>query len=220
MSWMKKIVVVAVAAAYACSAQTTVSKSGVRTELWAPPKIDWQEKDFPPTIPQEMIGTLLVANLPIFLESTTLEDVHKRLGGTIGVSGDPAKSDSWLCFVGKDTGGSWIFWLTSHAAQGPAIAGFQWRRMAANETPDRRCRLLKESDGGIELPIGLYPGMSEGEARKVLGDPSLIQGETLVFECRHQETRNDVSHTLDNTIAIVIHDGMVVAIQVSKATSS
>jgi hypothetical protein len=219
MSWMRTIVVVGVAAGCVCSAQTTSSKPAAKTVLWAPPNIDWSEKDFPPTVPQEMIGTLLVGNLPIILESTTLDDVRIPLGGTIGVSGDKAKSDSWMCLLGHDAGGPWIFWLTSRAAQGPAIAGFLWRRLDPNETTDRRCRLLRENDGGIELPLVLYLGMSDADLRKTLGQPSLVHGDTLVFEYRHQETRNDVPYTSDNTLAVVLRDGLVTAIQAWKTTS-
>ena len=219
MSWMRTIVVVAVASGCVCSAQTTSSKPAAKMVLWAPPNIDWPEKDLAPTVPQEMIGTLLVGNLPIILESTTLEDVRIPLGGTIGVSGDQAKSDSWLCLLGHDTGGPWIFWLTGHIAKGPAIAGFQWRRLAANETPDRRCKQPRESNAGIELPLALYLGMSEPDLRKTLGQPSLVHGDTLVFEYRHQETRNDVPYTSDNTLAVVLRDGLVMAIQFWKSTS-
>jgi hypothetical protein len=175
--------------------------------------------EFPSTVPKEMIGKLRIANFQVVLEETELEAAQKHFGGAIGFRGDGGDSESWLCLHGSDAGGPWIFWLKSGELDGPAIVGFQWRRLPSNETPDRRCSLIPPDKDEIELPLALHPGMTESEMRKILGQPSFVSGETLIYCHEHQEMIHSLPYSSDNLIAIVLRDGIVLAIEVSKSTS-
>jgi hypothetical protein len=166
-----------------------------------------------------MIGALRVANMPIILEETNVEDAQKRFGGTIGDSGDAGDALGWLCLHGSSKDGPWILWLTSSEIDGPTIGGFQWRRMSLHETPDRRCSRLPEDKGGIELPIQLHLGMTEADVQKVLGRPTVMRGETLFFCHEHQNVIRNENYTVSNGVAIVFRDGVVRAIEAAKTTS-
>jgi hypothetical protein len=218
MNWIGRIVVV-LAVTCACSAQTTSGKASSNRVIWSPPRIQWPEVEFPSTVPKEMIGKLRIANFQIVLEETELEAAQKHFGGTIGYRGDGGDSEAWLCLHGSDADGPWIFWLTSGDLDGPAIMGFQWRRLPPNETPDRRCGLISPGKGGIELPLALRPGMRESEMRKILGRPSFVSGKTLIYYHEHPETINNLPYSADNMILIVLRDGIVLAIEASKTTT-
>jgi hypothetical protein len=166
-----------------------------------------------------MIGSLRVANLPIVLEETNLEDVQKRFGGTIGDSGDAGDALGWLCLYESNKDGPWILWLTSSEINGPTIGGFQWRRLSIQETPDQRCSQLREDKGRIELPIALHLGMTELEVQKILGRPTVTRGKTLFFCHEHQKVIRKENYTVWNGVAIVFRYGVVWAIEVAKTTS-
>jgi hypothetical protein len=217
MKWIEKIVVV-LAVTCACSAQTISSKTSSNKVIWSPPRIDWPQVELPSTVPKEMIGKFRIANFQIVLEKTELEAAQKHFGGKVGYRGDGGDSEGWLCLHGSDADGPWIFWLTSGELDGPAVTGFQWRRLPSNETPDRRCVLIPPSKGGIELPLALHPGMTEAEMRKIVGKPSFVSGKTLIYSHEHQETIHDLAYTVDNMIAIVLRAGIVSAIETSKST--
>ena len=189
--------------------------------IWSPPKVDWPtEVNFPSTVPKEMIGKLRIASFPIVLEETELNAAQKHFGGVIGYRGDGGDSEAWLCLRGRDADGPWLFWLTSGELDGPAIMGFQWRRLVPNETPDRRCALAPNDKVGIKLPIALRPGMKEAEVREILGKPSFVSGKTLIYSHDHQETIHDIPYSSNNMIAVVLCGDVVLAIEVAKSTSN
>lgn len=208
-----------VAAVCACPAQTGGRTASGNTVVWSPPNVGWWDDMPRPTVPKEMIGALRVANMPIVLEDTKLEDAQKRFGGTIGARGDGGESLGWLCLYGSDNDGSWILWLTSGEIDGPTIGGFQWRRLSPMERPDRRCSRLPEGKGGIELPIALRPGMTEAEVQNLLGPPTAARGKTLFFCHEHRKVIHKENYTVSNGVAIVLRDGVVWAIEVAKTTS-
>lgn len=219
MNWIISAVFVGMAATCVSSTQTISKKASSNSVIWSPPRVQWPEVEFPSTVPKEMIGKLRIANFPVILEKTYLEAARKRFGGMIGYRGDGGDSESWLCLRGSDADGPWILWLTGGELDGPAISGFQWRRLPSNEAPDRRCGLIPPDIGGIELPLALHPGMTESEMRKALGKPSFVSGKTLIYRHEHQETIHNLPYLSDNSIAIVLRDGAVLAIGVSKSTS-
>ena len=200
--------------------QTAGNASGGSTILWSPPRIGWPDELPPSTVPQEMIGTLHVADMRIILEDTALENAQKHFGGPIGSRGDAGEAEGWLCLHGSDSNGPWIFWLTSGEIDGPAIDGFQWRRLSAGEAPDRRCHTLPLGNSRIELPIPIRLGTSETEARRTLGRPTFARGKLLIFCHEHQTIIDRENYTVSNNIAVVLRDGVVWAIQVAKSTSN
>ena len=195
-------------------------KASGKTVIWAPPKFDWPEQNLSPSVPKEIIGVLRVADFPVILEQTELEDAQRHFGGTIGSRGDGGDSEAWLCLHGSDANGPWIFWLTSGELDGPAIMGFQWRRLSLDETSDGRCNLLPPEKGGIELPFSLHPGMTEVDVRKILGRPSFVSAKALIYCHEHQELIRNLPYTAENLIAIVFRDGKISAIEASKTTSN
>jgi hypothetical protein len=215
-----RIAVFLVFASSLCHAQIAGSASGSKTVLWPPTTIDLPDALPQPTVSKELIDSLRIADFPVTLEKTKLEDARKRFGATTGDRGDAGDSEAWLCLQGSDAHGPWIFWLTSGEIDGPAIGGFQWRRLARNETPDHHCPRLCGSEARVSLPLSIHPGMTEAEARKVLGAPTMVRGNTLIFFHEHHEIIDNLPYTSDNLVTLVIQNGAVLAIAVSKTTSS
>ena len=201
-------------------AQTQRSGPGKDAILWSPPKIGWPDQLPRPTVPKEMIGTLRLANIPIILEETTLENVQKHLGGTLGSRGDAGEAEGWLCFHGRDAEGQWIFWLTSGELDGPAISGFQWRSLSPGERADSRCHQLPHDNGGIELPLAIHLRMTEIETRQILGKPTFVRGKLRIFSHEHEQVIRNVTYSISNDIALVLRDGVVWAIEVARTTSN
>jgi hypothetical protein len=218
MAWIKRFTAAALLVACHCPAQTANKEPQATRVLWQPSAIDWPDALPDPTVPREMITTLHVANMPIVLEETNLEEVHKRFGGTVGSHGDASEAEAWLCLHGSDANGPWIFWLQSFEINGPTVGGFQWRRLTRNEIPDRRCKLLHRSEGGIQLPLALHPGMSKLELQKILGQPTFVRGGTFFYCHHHEKFIHDLTYDADNNVAIVLRNGVVWTIEIIKST--
>lgn len=209
-----------VATVCACPAQTVGSQNGAKTVIWSPPDVGWWDDMPRPTVPKEMIGALRVANVPIVLEETKLEDAQKRFGGTIGDRGDAGDAIGWLCLDGSNKNGPWILWLISGEINGPTIGGFQWRRLSPGETPDRRCSRIPDDKGGIELPIALHFGMTEAEVQKLLGRPTVTRSKTFFFSHEHEAVIDKEKYTVSNDVAVVFRGGRLWEIEVVKTTSN
>lgn len=202
-----------------CFAQTVGIRPGAKTVVWSPPPV-YLGVSPRSTVPKEMVGTLQVAKTPIILEKTKLEDIRRQFGGTIGYRGDAAAAEAWLCLHGSETDGDWILWLTSGEMHGLTnIGGFYWRRIGSNEVPDRRCSSLTHEEGEVILPIPLTLGMTGEEVRQLLGQPSAVWGDRLLYDHEHQRVIRKEPWTVYNEVIVTIRKNAVWAIEVSKLTS-
>jgi|GEM_PF-1432454 hypothetical protein len=204
----------------ACAQIATDSPTNDGLLVWQPPKLQFPHTLPPPTVSKEIITTLRVAAVPIILEETKLEDVKTRLGGSIGQRGDASEFLEWLCFYGTDANGRWGLWLESSEMGGGWVDGFALERLGRNARTDRRCRMIREGEGGIELPIALRLDLTEMQVRKILGKPTVRYRSTLIFDHEHQETIRNEPATVSNTVAVALRDGVVWAIQVWKDSTS
>jgi hypothetical protein len=217
---VKNIAFAMIAVVCTCTAQSDCNSSKASI-LWSPPNIGMPDRFPRPTIPKVMIGSLNVAGIPITLENTKLEEVQKRLGGTIGDRGDGGDSLAWLCFHGTNEDGRWILWLTSDEMGGLSyINGFFWSQLASNEMPDRSCRTLPIENAVIELPVSIKLGIAQEEMAKVLGQPTFEHRNILFFFHEHPKHIRKEPYTVLNTVAIALRDDHVSAIEVYKSTHS
>jgi len=183
------------------------------------PTLEYPDTLPPATIPKEMITTLRVANVQIVLEKTELTEVQKRLGGTIVGSGDASAANASLCFYGTDANGEWALSLDSGEIAGLRwIDGFKLERVPANSKADRRCRIIPENAGGVELPIALQLGQTEMQVREILGNPTLKYRSTLIFYHQHEEKIRTLPCAVLNTVDVGFHNGVAWAIAVFKST--
>lgn len=201
------LLLVATAAAFAQSA-------GV---VWQPPTLDLPDSLPKANISKEMITTLRIENVPIVLEKTQLTNVAEILGGTIGSRGDASEALHWLCFHGSDANGRWALWLESDELGGGAVDGFALQQIPKKAKIDRRCATKEVR---VDLPIRLAIGLTETEARGVLGAPTTKYRNTLVFDHEHEEKIRNELFTASNTVYVVLQSGVVSAIQVWKITSN
>jgi 6,7-dimethyl-8-ribityllumazine synthase len=218
MKWSYKIAVALVCASGA--AQSAIAGRAPKLIVWEPSQVDWGDDLPSPTAPKPMIVSLMVADFPVTLEETSLEDARAHFAGTIGNRGDAGTAENWVCLHGNDASGPWILWLSSFEIDGPRIGGFQWRRLAPNETADARCPSIAKSENAIELPLAIHPGIRKSDALKILGQPTVIRGETLIYLHNHQEIINNQPYDALNSLALVVHGGTVWAIEVIKSTVS
>jgi hypothetical protein len=163
---------------------------------------------------------LQLPGLRIFLDSTQLTAVQRRLGGTIGSRGDAGDALHWLCFHGTDGKGGWLLWLESGEINGGAVGGFRWQRAGRTARFDARCRALPDGRRGVELPITLQLGIGEAGALHTLGSPTKRLGGTLLYLHEHEETIHGEPYTATNTLAVLLRGGVVWAIEAWKSTSS
>lgn len=186
--------------------------------IWEPPVLDWPEDLPPPTVKKEMVRNLVVAGTPIMLEETKLDDAQKRLGGTIGHSGDAGDSLYWLCLGGSGKKGRWVLWLESSEVDGGRVGAFQWRLLGPGTRLDRRCQTLGKGDHRVALPLTVHFGMTETQVRSILGQPTARKGQTLIFDHEHEEVIDNLPFTSSNTVAVGFRGGVVWAIQVWRNT--
>lgn len=149
-----------------------------------------------------------------------MDEVRTRIGGTMGHRGDAGDYVEWLCFHGTDPKGRWVLWLESGEIDGGTVGSFQWQRLVSGAALDRRCRALREARGGIELPVALRLNMAEAEVLKALGPPTAKRGDRLIYVHEHQESIRSEPYTSENIVAILLRDGVVWEIDVSRTTTS
>jgi hypothetical protein len=195
------------------------SSSSVSRVIWEPPTWNFLDGVVPKaTVPKEMLATLRVSDLPITLEDTKMEDVRTILGGTFGGRGDAGESDQWLCLNGADSSGRWVLWLESGEIDGGTVGSFQWQRLDQGAKLDRRCRLL--GDAKVVLPIALRLATGEAEVLKTLGQPTVRQGDRLIYVHEHQESIRGEPFTSFNIVSILLRAERAWAIEVSKTTTN
>lgn len=194
------------------------SSSSIDAVTWEPQAWAFLQEYPKATVSKQMVAALRVSNLLVRLENTTMEDVKATLGGTIGKKGDAGDFDEWLCFHGSDPSGGWVLWLESGEIDGGTVGSFQWQRLSASAVLDRRCRVLGEAK--VKLPIALQLGITEAEVLKILGRPTVKQGDRLIYLHEHPLTIRGEPSTSDNVVAILLRGGRVWAIEVSKTTVS
>jgi hypothetical protein len=201
-------------------AQTSPNSSSDSHLVWQPPTLQLPETQPRFTVSKEMMTTLRFAKMPIALEKTPLGDVEKRLGGNIGRRGDASDALAWLCFNGRDGNAAWALWLESSELGGEIIDGYALQRLDQNARVDQRCRTFGKSEGEIDLSVALRLGATEMQVRKILGTPTAVYGNTLVFAHRHQQDIGGEPFTVSNTVYITLRAGTVWTIQVWKDTVS
>ncbi len=215
---MLSLLLIATCAAFAQTASHPVPPAGGQA-IWEPPAWDFPRELPQATVAKEMLATLRVSGFRITLEETKMDDVKTRFGGTFGQSGEAGEFYEWLCYQGTDSKGRWALWLGSGEINGGTVGDFQWRRLAEGAVLDERCRKVQGTSDSVALPIALQLGMSEKDVLKTLGPPSARRGDTLIWLHEHQETIHWEPYTSDNTVMILLRDGVVWAIQASKTTS-
>jgi hypothetical protein len=188
--------------------------------IWKPPRIRATHVVPKSTIRKIMVGTVQVSNMKIVLEETKMTDVQARFGGEIGAEGDAGDSLAWLCLRGRDEAGPWALWLESGEMDADSVGSFQWRRVAPDRKFDPRCQRLKDDDSRVRLPISLRLGLSETDLLQTLGPPTIREGNTLLFEHDQDLVIHDEPYTEQNTVIVVMRNGAIWAIEVSKLTSS
>ena len=201
------------------SAQNTGRKTAAAAAIWEPPGTAVPE-DSKSTVAKEMITALRVSGQKIVLEHTNLEAVRKQTGGTIGHRGDASESLSWLCLHGAGRQGDWALWLMSGEIDGGTVGGFRWQHVDRNAQFDMRCQMLPEGQGSVELPIALKLGTTEAEVEHIFGQPTARLGNALFYQHEHKETIHNAPYTSINTLVVLLHKGMVEAIEVWKSTTS
>jgi hypothetical protein len=170
------------------------------------------------TVPKPMVTKLDISDFTISLEETELKAVQAHFGGEIGSEGDASEYLGWLCLHGGDAAERWVLWLESSETDGPAVGGFQWRRVPATAHFDTRCQELPDGGSKVKLPIDLRLGDRETKVLQVLGQPTFRKGNTLIYEHEHDEPIRGEPYTFMNTVIVVLRHDVVCAIDVDKST--
>jgi hypothetical protein len=195
------------------------SPTDISAMVWEPPPWDFlKDGILKATVPREMLAMLRLSDLVVTLEQTKMEDVAEKLGGALGQRGDAGEFDEWLCFHGADPGGPWVLWLESGEIDGGRAGSFQWHRLERSAVFDPRCRILAHTKVALSIPLEL--GITKADVMKRLGRPTEILGDRLIYVHEHQESIRGEPYDSTNIVSILIRDGRVWEIEVSKTTSS
>jgi hypothetical protein len=198
----------------------TVSQSHAAKAIWDPPEWNFPQ-GVKATVPKEMVSTFRVSGYDITLEKTSMKDIQLRLWGVIGEKGDASDASEWLCFHGADAKGGWVLWLVNGEIDGSSVGSFQWQRLSNRDVLDTRCHLLPKVGSVIQLPLSLQLGTKSSEVLKSLGPPTWKTGGRLIYLNEHEAggTSAEDPFISSNIVVIVLRNGIVCAIQVSKTTS-
>ena len=211
------IVFLIACAASAQSRATAATEAGPL--IWEPPTINIAKQLPPAASPKPIITMLRIGRIDISLEDTELSAAEKSLGAKVGRRGDASQYVAWLCFHGKDSNGRFALWLESSEIAGGVIDGFAVRRIPSTATPDRRWRVLQPDETVMTAPIQVHLGMTKAQVLKVMGQPTAIDGNILIFEHEHNETIRGEPFTADNTVYAQLDNGIAARIQVWKDTT-
>jgi hypothetical protein len=216
---MKRMFCTALLCLLTCALPAQTSSNLRNGMVWKPPRILKSEALPKGTVSRLMVKALRIADLNIELEETSMNQVQKRFGGTFGTQGDAGDSLQWLCLSGLDAAGRFVLWLKSGEMDAGTVGSFQLRRVPNEARFDARCGTLSEADK-VKLPLPLYPGMSQSELFEALGQPTVRNGNTLLYVHEHDEKSKRGPFTVLNTVSIVLRDGAVWAIEVLKVSMS
>jgi hypothetical protein len=100
------------------------------------------------------------------------------------------------------------------------VGGFRWQHVERKAQLDARCQTLPEGPGGVELPVALRLGITEAEVQHIFGQPTTRLGNALLYLHEHELTAHNQPYTAMNTLAVLLHGGVVWAIEVWKSTTS
>jgi hypothetical protein len=202
-----------------CNSSAQNNKQVENPAIWEPPPTI----DFPgsvkASIPNEMITSLRVGGKSIVLDETDLKEVQRDVRGPIGHRGDAGDSLHWLCLRGRDARDEWVLWLMSGEINGGSVGGFRWQRVEQTAQVDTRCQTLPDGRSGVEFPLAVRLGTSEGEILRILGRPSNRHGDTLLYLHEHEMTIKNQPFTAMNTVAVLLRKQAVWAIEAWKSTT-
>jgi len=180
----------------------------------------------PATIGEEFVTELHIGSEGIVLEETRLDSLKRRLGaGPIGDAGDAASSIEWLCLRGGAGPKRWVLWLESGEMGAGTVEGFHLVSVYPDAHIDRRCSSVPPRVGKIEFPKQLALGLPDSVVRQVLGPPSAVAGDTLIYRySRHvidslPDRTSPGEYDVQNRVFLVIGDGRVVQIAGWRSTT-
>jgi hypothetical protein len=200
----------------------TVRRAGTEATgaIWEPPA--WNlPQNVKATAPKEMISTFRASGYDITLRQTSMKDVERRFGGTMGKRPDASDASEWLCFDGRDAAGRWVLWLENDEINEGTIGSFQWQRISSRDVLDSRCHSLRKADSVIQLSRSFRLGAKSSEVSRTLGQPTLKTRGTLFYRHEHEVGGTRAGDPFISSSLVVFHlrSGMVWAIQASKTTS-
>jgi hypothetical protein len=180
--------------------------------VWEPP----QSRDsLPnPTVPVELVNSIKVGGVFIVLGRTPLTDLHDAFGGTLG-EGDYHLT--WLCLAGADSSGEWVAWFESDEIHRLDIGGMDVERIGPGQRADARCARARTSSTPALIPRRIALGMTREETLRILGTPTAVYGDTLLYIHQHRDiglTGAWKSYIVQNSVYVVIRENVVVAIGV------
>lgn len=215
--FMKRIICTALLGLLTSTLPAQTSSNLQNSLVWKPPRILESEALPKGTVSRLMVKALRISDLNVELQETNMNQVQESFGGTFGTQGDAGDHLEWLCLSGRDVAGRWVLWLESGEMDAETVGSFQWRRVPEDARFDARCGMLSETDK-VKLAIPLHPGMSESQLFEALGQPTLRNGNTLLYVHEHDEVSKNGPFTVLNTVSIVLRDGAVWAIEVLKVS--
>lgn len=214
---MRRVICTALLCLLACTLRAQTSSNLKNGLVWKPPKIQKSEALPKGTVSKLMVKAVRIADLNVELQETKMKDVQERFGGTFGNEGDAGDALEWLCLSGRDAAGRFVLWLKSGEMDGPWIGSFQWMRVPDQARFDARCGTLSEADR-VKLTLPLHLGVSESQLFEVLGQPTVRNGNVLLYVYEHDDSDKNGPYTVLNTVSIVLKDGAVWAIEVLEVS--
>jgi len=170
------------------------------------------------SVSKNLMVELHVSGLKVVLEETKLTDVQALFGGTIGQRGDAAESLEWLCYQVSDGGNSSVLWLMSGEIDGGAVGGFEWIEVSESQQIDKRCQKLPA--GGVRLPRNLRLRMKASLIVQEFGKPTRGDGNRLEYVHKEQLRIRNEPYTKINTLHVLLHDKIVLGVEVWMSTTS
>ena len=153
-----------------------------------------------------------------------MDSLRLRLGaGLIRQRGDAASSLEWLCVHAATGENRWLLWLESGEMAAGTVNRFHVLAVPSAASIDRRCSSLSARSGTIELPGRVALGLSASALRQLLGQPSAVAGDTLVYHYSRHVIDSKVSggeYYIDTMLCVVMTHGRVVQIAGWRATTS
>ena len=189
-----------------------------------PPPLPGESINAPATVTQDFVTSVRLGSESIVLEETGLDSLRLRLGaGPIRQRGDAASSLEWLCVHAANRENGWLLWLESGEMAAGTVNRFHVLAVPSAPSIDRRCSPLSARSGTLDLPGRVALGLSASALRQLLGQPSAVAGDTLVYHYSRHVIDSKVSggeYYIDTMLCVVMAHGRVVQIAGWRATTS
>ncbi len=189
------------------------------TDVIAPPQIP-NIDHLRPTLTLSPISNILLGNMEIELERTTIGDIQKHANaGVIYHKGDAGGSENWVCYTIPNAKQSERIWFSSGELGGPEhTVGSLYAIIGDDEMkPSASCPQLPAQLRPVSLSNSLWLGTNPNRLKELFGKPSATINDWRFYSYSGKAPINDFEKLA--ILGVRVRNGKIIGLCEFQATT-